>query len=134
MLTPSSWGDPVANEPLDRVMSELRQFVREREWEQFHDPKNLAMAVVSEAGELAAEYRWIANEQADVWSRNPDNRGRVAAEAADVGVALLLFFDRLGVDFLDAVRSKIEVNRLNYPPDLSKGRSERPRIPGKPRQ
>jgi dCTP diphosphatase len=106
-------------------MRELKQFVREREWQQFHDPKNLVMAVVSEAGELAAEYRWVTNSEADGWSSDVANRGRVTSEAADVGIALLLFFDRIGVDFVHAVRSKLEVNRLNYPIATSLGKSER---------
>jgi len=105
---------------LDQIRQELRAFAAERDWEQLHDPKNLAMAVVSEAGELAAEYRWTPNDQADDWSRNPANRPRVADEAADVGIALILFFDRIGVDFLEAVRAKIEVNRRNYPVEASK--------------
>jgi len=108
-------------------MDELRQFVREREWRQFHDPKNLAMAVVSEAGELAAEYRWVANTDADDWSNNSANQNKVTGEAADVGIALLLFFDRIGVDFIGAVKAKLAVNRLNYPVATSKGKSERSR-------
>lgn len=111
---------------LENVLSELREFVRERDWEQFHDPKNLAMAVVSEAGELAAEYRWIPNRQADEWSKRSENRGKLEAEAADVGIALLLFCDRTGIDFLEAVARKIALNRQNYPVDESWGSSERP--------
>lgn len=75
---------------------------------------------------MAAEYRWIANAEADAWSRDPENRSRVAREAADVGIALLLFFDRIGVDFLEAVGAKLELNRRNYPVAASRGRSERP--------
>ncbi len=108
-------------------MNELRQFVREREWQQFHDPKNLAMAVVSEAGELAAEYRWVPNTDADEWSSDAANQKKVVAEAADVGIALLLFFDRIGVDFFGAVTAKLGVNRMNYPVATSKGKSERAR-------
>ena len=78
-------------------MNELRQFVREREWQQFHDPKNLAMAVVSEAGELAAEYRWVANTEADRWSSDATNQKKVTAEAADVGLTERSARDALGV-------------------------------------
>jgi hypothetical protein len=112
---------------LDGVMAELRAFVAEREWGQFHDPKNLAMAVGSEAGELLAEYRWVSNDHADTFSCEPDARKRIAAEVADVGIALLLFCDRTGLDLIDAVREKLVRNRLNYPVELSRGRSERPR-------
>ena len=119
----------MTRDPSDRliaVLEELRAFVREREWEQFHDPKNLAMAVVSEAGELAAEFRWIANDEADEWSSRPENRTRLEAEAADIGIALLLFCDRTGIDLLEAVLGKIVMNRQNYPVEKSRGRSERP--------
>lgn len=111
---------------LDAVREQLKAFVAERDWDQFHDSKNLAMAVASEAGELLAEYRWIPNAEADSWSQTGENRARVVAEAADVAIALLLFCDRVGFDLLEAVESKIALNRRNYPVDASKGRCERP--------
>lgn len=111
---------------LDEIMARLRAFVAERDWAQFHDPKNLAMAVASEAGELLAEYLWIANTEADAWSADPENRRRVALEAADVGIALLMFCDRVGVDLVEAMTDKIEVNARNYPVDVSRGRHARP--------
>jgi len=111
---------------LSELTTLLREFVHEREWEQFHDPKNLAMALASEAGELLAEYRWVRNEDADAWSRDPKNTGRVAAEAADVGIALLLLCDRLAIDPVEAIRAKIQVNRSNYPVGSSRGKAQRP--------
>ena len=120
----STVGD-TSGDRLTNIVSDLRDFVRERDWEQFHDPKNLAMAVVSEAGELAAEYRWVANVASDPWSQDPDNRQRIAAEAGDVGIALLLFLDRIGVDLVEAVRAKLEMNRINYPRETSRGKPER---------
>ena len=111
---------------LDAVMEELRAFVAERDWEQFHDPKNLAMLLSSEAGELLSEYRWIRNDEADSWSSTPDNHARVTAEAADVGIALLMFCERTKIDLVDAMKGKIQVNRANYPADGSRGRSGRP--------
>ncbi len=113
---------------LDQVLVRLRAFVAEREWAQFHDPKNLSMAVASEAGELLAEFRWVASEAADAWVREPENRRRVAQEAADVGISLLLLCDRIGVDLLDAMGAKIQVNERNYPIAESKGRHSRPRV------
>jgi NTP pyrophosphatase (non-canonical NTP hydrolase) len=111
---------------LDDITARLRAFVAEREWAQFHDPKNLAMAVASEAGELLAEYRWIADAQADAWSLEPENKQRVAMEAADVGIALLLLCDRVGVDLAEAMSEKIVLNARNYPVGPSKGRHSRP--------
>jgi dCTP diphosphatase len=111
---------------LDEIVKRLRAFTAERDWAQFHDPKNLAMAVASEAGELLAEYRWIANAEADAWSLELDNKRRVAKEAADVGIALLLLCDRVGIDLPEAIAEKIELNARNYPVSLSKGRHSRP--------
>lgn len=114
---------------LDDIRERLRVFVAEREWEQFHDPKNLAMAVASEAGELLAEYRWIANVEADAWSKKPENKRRVAMEAADVGIALLLLCQRVGVDLVEVMGEKIAINAKSYPVEASRGRHARPAKP-----
>ena len=111
---------------LEMVMQEIREFVTEREWHRFHDPKNLAMAIASEAGELLAEYRWVSNAEADRLTNSDGRRHHVAAEAADVGIALLFFCNRIGIDLLDAIKDKMVVNRRNYPSELSKGKAERP--------
>jgi NTP pyrophosphatase (non-canonical NTP hydrolase) len=111
---------------LDQTLNEIRQFVSERDWRQFHDPKNLAMAIASEAGELLAEYRWVSNAEADRLTDSEERRARVAAEAADIGIALLLFCDRLRIDLIAAIGEKLRVNRRNYPIDLSRGKAERP--------
>ncbi|MFQ5839426.1 MAG: nucleotide pyrophosphohydrolase [Candidatus Methylomirabilales bacterium] len=111
---------------LEAVLHEMRAFVAEREWGQFHDPKNLAMAVASEAGELLAEYRWVPNGEADRYSKALDHRKQIALEAADVGIALLLFCDRIGLDLIEAMKEKIALNHQRYPVDRSRGRSGRP--------
>jgi len=111
---------------LDPLIADLRRFVAEREWAQFHDPKNLAMLVGSEAGELVAEYRWVRNDAADDHSRDPAARARIAAEIGDVGLALLLLCDRIGVDLVEAMRDKLAANRRKYPVETSRGRAEKP--------
>jgi NTP pyrophosphatase (non-canonical NTP hydrolase) len=110
---------------LAALVDQLRQFVAERDWAQFHDPKNLAMLVGSEAGELVAEYRWVRSEQADAHSREPAARARIAAEIGDVGIALLLLCDRIGVDPLEAMRDKLARNRQKYPVETARGRADR---------
>ncbi len=108
------------------LLDELREFVAERDWSQFHDPKNLAMLLASEAGELLAEYRWVRNDQADAFSREPEARQRIANEIGDVGIALLLLCDRTGIDLQAAMRDKLALNRGRYPVEHSKGRATRP--------
>ena len=93
----------------------IREFVDAREWEPFHDPKNLAMAVVSEAGELVAELRWVASEGADDYARRQDVRARLEDEAADVAITLLMFCDRVGIDLAQAIPRKLAKNAGRYP-------------------
>src|ERR1051326_8519744 len=111
---------------LAALQEPLRQFAAERDWHQFHDPKNLAMAIASEAGELLAELRWIKTNDADAHVAMDAHRTAIRQEVADVAIALLLFCDRTGIDLIDAITDKIELNRQRYPVDAAKGRSDRP--------
>jgi dCTP diphosphatase len=111
---------------LEDLIAELRVFVAERDWAQFHDPKNLAMLLASEAGELLAEYRWVRNEEADRLATDPAARLRIAAEIGDVGLSLLLLCDRTGIDLVAAMRDKLAANRLKYPAERARGRAEKP--------
>ncbi len=111
---------------LDGVMTRLRAFTAERDWAQFHDPKNLAMLLASEAGELVALLRWVPNAEADAFVRGAADRPAVEAEAADVAIALLLFCDRAGIDLARAVEAKIAANAAKYPVALSRGHARTP--------
>ena len=112
---------------IDTLKRELRAFVEERDWGQFHDPKNLSMLLASEAGELLAEYRFVCNAESDARSREPAARARIAAEIGDVGIALVLLCDRIGIDLVEAMLAKLVTNRQRYPADQSRGRAERPK-------
>ncbi len=111
---------------IEAFVEELRQFVVERDWAQFHDPKNLAMLLASEVGELVAEYRWVAGTEADPHSRTGESRARITDEIGDVGIALLLLCDRTGIDLLGAMSDKLAKNRARYPVETSRGKAERP--------
>lgn len=111
---------------LDEVRERLRSFSKARDWSVFHDPKNLAMAIASEAGELLATLRWIRNDASDEFVFDPANRLAVEREVADVAIALLLFCDRAGIDLVEAIERKIDQNEVNYPVESARGRSERP--------
>jgi NTP pyrophosphatase (non-canonical NTP hydrolase) len=112
---------------LESVLAELRRFVAEREWAEFHDPKNLAMLLASEAGELVAEYRWVRGSEADAFSREAEARARISDEIGDVGIALLLLCDRIGIDLVEAISAKLAKNRARYPVEASRGRADRPK-------
>jgi dCTP diphosphatase len=112
---------------IDGLIADLRAFVAERDWAQFHDPKNLAMLLASEVGELVAEYRWVAGDAADAHSREDGAaRARIEDEVGDVGIALLLLCDRTGIDLGEAIAGKLAKNRGRYPADKARGRAERP--------
>lgn len=104
----------------------LREFARERDWEEFHDPKNLVMLLASEVGELVAEFRWLTPQGSRRVIEDPPAMERIAKEIGDVGIALLAISDKLGIDLLAAIEAKIERNATAYPVDASRGRAERP--------
>lgn len=106
---------------LGELRDRIQRFVRERDWEQFHDPKNLAMAVASEAGELAAELRWVHSDAADVWCAVPANRARLAAEIADVAITLIMLAERTNIDVVAAAFDKLEQNARKYPAEQVRG-------------
>lgn len=112
-----------AAKSLPRVIRALRRFVAERDWAQYHDPKNLAMLLASETGELVAEYRWVHSAEADRHSRTPAFRARIADEIGDVGIALVLLCDRIGLDLLSAMEAKLAKNREKYPAATWRGRA-----------
>lgn len=103
------------NDRLEELIQRLRRFNGERQWGRHHDPKNLAMLVASEAGELLQIFRWVRNDDADAFARRPESRREIEAELADVAIGVLLLADRIGVDLPAIVRSKIERNAEKYP-------------------
>lgn len=108
------------------LSASVREFAAERNWSQFHDPKNLAMAIASEAGELLAELRWVTNDESDALVADSKQRIQIEHEIADIAIALLLFCERTQIDLPAAIMTKLELNRQTYPRDLSYGRADRP--------
>jgi NTP pyrophosphatase (non-canonical NTP hydrolase) len=104
---------------LDELAAELQAFADERDWNRFHSPKNLAMALAAEAGELLEEFQWLT--EAESAAPDPDRRARIEAELADVQIYLVRLADRLGTDLPAAVAAKIEDNRQKYPADHVRG-------------
>ncbi len=111
-------GDPVAD-----LQQRLAEFASARDWDQFHSPKNLAMALSVEAAELVEELQWLTEEQ----SRNldPERRERVRLEAADVFIYLLRIADKLGIDLVAAAADKMVLNERKYPADRVRGSSRK---------
>lgn len=104
---------------LQTLIESLRTFAKERDWGQFHAPKNLACALSVEAAELLEHFQWLTEEQSR--SIDADKKAEVAAEAADVFLYLLQFCDQLGIDLVAAAHTKLERNRERYPVDAARG-------------
>jgi len=99
---------------IEELKAEIREFAAARDWEQFHTPKNLAMAITGEAGELAAEFQWLTADQSALGSLSADKLEAISLEIADVQIYLLRLVDVLGIDVVDAVRRKIEINEERF--------------------
>ncbi len=104
---------------LEELRQRLRQFAAERDWEQFHSPKNLAMALGVEAAELAEIFQWLTESQSE--TLDADKRRRVEDELADVLVYLVRIADRLDMDLLAAVSRKLGENARKYPAERVRG-------------
>ena len=111
------------SDALQALQKALREFARERDWEQFHTPKNLATALSVEAAELLEHFQWLTDEQ----SRTLDDAKRTAVgeELADVLLYLLQLADKLDIDPLQAAERKLRLNAEKYPADRARGRSDK---------
>ena len=98
------------------LQNKLAVFAKERDWDQFHSPKNLVMALTSEVGELNELFQWLTEEQ----SKNLNN-DEVKQEIADIFIYLVRLSDKLDIDIEEAIKEKIEINAKKYPIDLAKG-------------
>lgn len=102
---------------------EFREFVAERDWDQFHTPKNLTMALAGEVGELLEHFQWLTAEQS---AELPDDiRTKVEQEIADIQIYLAALADRLGVEIGSAVSRKMLLNAEKYPPDQVRGSAKK---------
>jgi len=113
--------DAPSGERLDALRATLRAFIAERDWAQFHNPKNLAMALVAETGELVEHFQWLTAEQAD--RLPPETLAEVEHELADVLIFLVELADRLNVDLLAAAERKLALNAQKYPVEKARGRA-----------
>ena len=108
---------------LTALQARLRAFAAQRQWQPFHTPKNLAMALAGEAGEVIEHFQWLTAEQS--MALPPASREEVAFELADVLLYLVRLGDVLGVDLADAARRKMVLNAQRYPVERARGRADK---------
>jgi NTP pyrophosphatase (non-canonical NTP hydrolase) len=108
---------------IDEIKIALQSFAKDRDWDQFHSPKNLSMALAGEAGELLECFQWLTEEQ----SKNLSEKQllAVADEIADVQLYLIRLADKLGLNILAECNRKIAINAEKYPVDKSMGKSDK---------
>ena len=108
---------------VDELKKRLRLFAAERDWDQFHSPKNLSMALIAEAAELVEHFQWLTEEE----SANLDSKKmkEVSAELADIQIYLIRLADKLGVDLIEAANRKIDSNDKKYPAGKVKGSAKK---------
>ena len=106
---------------MDALARRLRRFTQEREWGQFHSPKNLASALIVEAAELLVHFQWLTEEQSR--NLNPENLSAVRDEIGDILIYLIRLADELGIDPLEAANHKLEKNAEKYPADKVRGKA-----------
>jgi dCTP diphosphatase len=120
---PSPFAD--ATTPLARLKQLVRDFSVERDWEQFHSPKNLGVALACEVGELLEHFRYRRDDEIRAWLDDPANRARLADEVADCLWLLLRMADVVGIDLAAALAGKVEAAGLKYPVEQSRGRPDK---------
>jgi NTP pyrophosphatase (non-canonical NTP hydrolase) len=108
---------------LDKIKEKLRQFARARDWDQFHSPKNLSMALSGEVGELLELFQWLTEEQSE--NLTPEQIKAVEEEMADIFLYLLRLADKLNIDLLEVSKKKMVINEQKYPADKVKGSSKK---------
>jgi len=108
---------------IETLSKRLRQFADDRDWDQFHAPKNLSMALIVEAAELAEHFQWISEQQS--MELSADKLKEVAYELADVFIYCLRLSDKLGVDLPKVVDEKIKLNEKKYPAEKVRGSSKK---------
>jgi dCTP diphosphatase len=115
--------DAPVNDSLDRLRRRVRDFVAARDWQQFHTPKNLSMALIAEAAELVEHFQWLTPEQS--MDLPAHKRAEVELELADIFTYLLRIADELEVDLLAAADKKLHINESRYPADKVRGSAKK---------
>jgi NTP pyrophosphatase (non-canonical NTP hydrolase) len=113
-----------ATTPVAALKDEIRRFAAERDWDPYHTPKNLTMALASEVGELCEVFRWLTPEESVAAPADPKLRQAIADELADVANIVLLLSERTGIDLSEAIRAKMAKNRVKYPAPVNPSGTE----------
>jgi dCTP diphosphatase len=115
--------EPAPAQRFEDLRRRLAEFAAERDWEPFHSPKNLAMALAAEAGELLEHFQWLTEEQSETLT--PAALEAVALELADIQLYLVRLADKLQINLVEAAHRKIEINAGKYPAAKARGTAKK---------
>ncbi len=104
---------------IKNVIEKIMKFRDERDWMQFHDPKNMAVSIILEASELLEHFQWKTKDEVEKYAR--ENQDEIKDEIADIALYLFELADNLGIDLIPAMEQKLKKNETKYPVDKSKG-------------
>jgi len=113
----------MANKNLHHIISRIKKFRDDRDWMQFHDPKNMAISIIIEASELLEHFQWKTKKEVDEYIET--NKSRIEEEIADIGMYLFELSDNLKIDLLSAMEKKINKNEKKYPVKKAKGNARK---------
>ena len=102
------------------ITEKIKKFRDERDWMQFHDPKNMAVSIMLEASELLEHFQWKTTEEVDKYARQ--NHAVIKDEIADIALYLFELADNLGISLIDAMDQKLKKNEMKYPVEKAKGK------------
>ncbi|MCX7793041.1 MAG: nucleotide pyrophosphohydrolase [Thermodesulfovibrionales bacterium] len=108
---------------MHELIKRLRTFAEERDWEKFHSPKNLSMALSVEASEIVELFQWLTEEES--YALSPEKIQQLKEEIGDVMIYLTKLADKFGIDPVGAAMEKIEINEKKYPADIVKGMAKK---------
>jgi dCTP diphosphatase len=110
-------------EKLEKLKTQIQEFAKDRDWDQFHSPKNLSMALSVEAAEIVEHFQWLTEEQSEELSE--EKLGLIENELADTFIYLIRLADKLDVDLFEVAQKKIEINKQKYPIGKAKGNAKK---------
>ena len=113
------------NTSIQELKDKIKEFVKERDWGQYHSPKNLSMSLSVEAAELMEHFQWLTNEQSHQLKNDPVKKSELEDELADIAVYLLNLCNALDVDLSEAIKTKMVQNSAKYPTELVKGKAHK---------
>ena len=108
---------------MKELLQNLKKFAAERDWDQFHSPKNLTMALSVEVGEIVEHFQWLTEKESYHLSSN--KLEKIKEEIGDIIIYLVMLADKLGIDPIQAAKEKIEKNRKNYPVNIARGTAKK---------